>query len=667
MNTYYTIKNFRVYNQEGQTFKMSPITVLTGCNSSGKSSLVKSQLLLRDFMRKIHEGLDKGNCRPDLYHLKLMGNETKLGAFNSVKNHDSEDGSKISFSYEVSVPEIGKPVLVTYEFVEDKNDIFRNGILSHIRISGLNGKVIYEAERTEDLSDTRPEIGIRLETKVLDLNYFLPLKIYDAHGKESLEINRVNLFKLDVYDALKDATKDNIHSYLPIYGKKEKDEHLNFIIEKFKDSGHTTFGQYVDHLCDDFLSIVGPTDFSLESRARDYSFDKIFRRYLSEYVKIGAYYDFARILLKSPLHSDLSSGKISMDEALSSIAKELSGDTCLTNKCLFTLLLSLENKRNIEKDESQQYTLVDAKDNNILNIFFDKCIDLLMEILAPDFIRNLEYVGSSRATIARIYTLVDKTDDFSRILTNYAEEISRYKSNLSENSTFIPGSFINKWAKRFEIGESIEFIYGDNGQGLSILVHRDESDTEGHLLADEGYGMTQLLSTLISIEILAMKAEPLGRMNDRYKEDVKRLWHGDQYLEMTEYDFYFGDYKPSTLAIEEPEIHLHPEYQSKLAEMFLDAYRRFSIEFIIETHSEYLIRRLQTMIPQVKRGHEYGLDLDELSIYYINSPKRVKEDPQLKQVVRIKVGEDGRLQNSFGPGFFDEATRQALKLVYPEM
>lgn len=634
MNTYYTIKNFRVFNQEGQTFKMSPITVLTGCNSSGKSSLVKSQLLLRDFIRKIQEGLDKGNCRPDLYHLEFFGNEMKFGAFNSVKNHDSEEGSKISFSYEVSVPEIGKPVLVTYEFVEDKNDIFRNGILSHIRISGLNGEVIYEAERTEDLSEMRPEIGIRLETKVLDLNYFLPLKIYDEHGKETAEIHRQELFELDIHKGLKDATKDNINSFFPNIFCEEKKEILYGIIDHFQKSNCSTFGQYVDCLSKDFLSIVEPWDDPLESGTKFYSFDKIFKRYLSEYMKMG-------------FHAD--------------------EDSRFRNKYWFSELLHLEREKNAKPDGQPSRDLIQINNNSLLDTFFDKCIDIIMKMLTPDFIRNMEYVGSSRATIARIYTLAEKTDDFSRILTNYAEEVSRYKSNVSENSTFSPGSFINKWAKRFEIGESIEFKYEEDGKGLSIIVHKDKTDIKGHLLADEGYGLTQLLSTLISIEILAMKAEPLGRMNDRYKDDVKRLWHGDQYLEMTGYDFYFGDYKPSTLAIEEPEIHLHPEYQSKLAEMFLDAYRRFSIEFIIETHSEYLIRRLQTMIPQVKRGHEYGLDLDELSIYYINSPKRVKEDPQLKQVVRIKVGEDGRLQNSFGPGFFDEATRQALKLVYPEM
>ena len=49
MNTNLTIKNFRVFDEEGVTIELKPLTILTGCNSSGKSSVVKAVLLLNDF------------------------------------------------------------------------------------------------------------------------------------------------------------------------------------------------------------------------------------------------------------------------------------------------------------------------------------------------------------------------------------------------------------------------------------------------------------------------------------------------------------------------------------------------------------------------------------------------------------------------------------------
>ena len=46
MNIVYTIKNFRVFDKNGATMPIKPLTILTGCNSSGKSSIVKSFHLL---------------------------------------------------------------------------------------------------------------------------------------------------------------------------------------------------------------------------------------------------------------------------------------------------------------------------------------------------------------------------------------------------------------------------------------------------------------------------------------------------------------------------------------------------------------------------------------------------------------------------------------------
>ena len=48
--------------------------------------------------------------------------------------------------------------------------------------------------------------------------------------------------------------------------------------------------------------------------------------------------------------------------------------------------------------------------------------------------------------------------------------------------------------------------------------------------------------------------------------------------------------------IEEPEMNLHPKYQSLLADLFLELSERYGFRFIIETHSEYMIRKTQVEV-----------------------------------------------------------------------
>jgi predicted ATPase len=89
--------------------------------------------------------------------------------------------------------------------------------------------------------------------------------------------------------------------------------------------------------------------------------------------------------------------------------------------------------------------------------------------------------------------------------------------------------------------------------------------------------------------------------------------------------------------------------------MFLDALTNFEIKFIIETHSEYFIRRLQILIAEKKTSP------DNLSLYYFYEPSKVPSGR--KQVEKISILADGNLDNDFGEGFFDEATKMKFDLL----
>ncbi|MGF6730830.1 energy-coupling factor transporter ATP-binding protein EcfA2 [Paraburkholderia youngii] len=52
----------------------------------------------------------------------------------------------------------------------------------------------------------------------------------------------------------------------------------------------------------------------------------------------------------------------------------------------------------------------------------------------------------------------------------------------------------------------------------------------------------------------------------------------------------------SIVMVEEPESHLHPVAQTVLAEMLASVSQDRGVQFIVETHSEHLLRRMQTLV-----------------------------------------------------------------------
>jgi predicted ATPase len=75
----------------------------------------------------------------------------------------------------------------------------------------------------------------------------------------------------------------------------------------------------------------------------------------------------------------------------------------------------------------------------------------------------------------------------------------------------------------------------------------------------------------------------------------------------------------SVVILEQPEIHLHPRVQAELADLFIDAIRAREngeprgCQFIIESHSEHFLRRLQ------RRIAEGAVSADDTALYFVHT------------------------------------------------
>ena len=149
MKTELSIKNFRVLDEKGVSFEFNPITILTGSNSSGKSSVVKAVFLLNSFLAQIKKAVVNGDpIELDKYKLDFTQRPNNLlGRFDKVINEKSNNKT-ISIGFSVYSFLLSKNVDVELVFSADENDELNNAYLNRITMSSDKG-VFFSSSNTE--------------------------------------------------------------------------------------------------------------------------------------------------------------------------------------------------------------------------------------------------------------------------------------------------------------------------------------------------------------------------------------------------------------------------------------------------------------------------------------------------------------------------------------
>ena len=99
----------------------------------------------------------------------------------------------------------------------------------------------------------------------------------------------------------------------------------------------------------------------------------------------------------------------------------------------------------------------------------------------------------------------------------------------------------------------------------------------------------------------------------------------------------------SLVSVEQPELHIHPDAQSRLADLFIEQSQEDRI-FILESHSEHMLLRIQRRI----REQQYAPD--NVALLFVSRGLGI-DSPST--VERLEIDADGEMLDDWPPGFFE--------------
>ncbi len=229
------------------------------------------------------------------------------------------------------------------------------------------------------------------------------------------------------------------------------------------------------------------------------------------------------------------------------------------------------------------------------------------------------YIGSLRKTPERYFRYTDsvvdsvgKCGEFTQVILG--QDYRNGKRIINKVSNWL-STYMN-------FALDIEDL---EGQLFKIMI-RDLKTNARNNIVDMGQGLAQLIPILVQTFITKNNKE-CSRLNRT----------------------------PNYTVIEQPELYLHHSAQDCLADLFVETIKNENESFLIETHSEHMIRRLMKLV------NDGNLSSDEIAIYLTQ-----KDYDGNSKVRKLNLSEYEKVANwekdSFNQGITETDEQKVISL-----
>jgi predicted ATPase len=612
----WSVKHFKsVY--ENTKLEMSPLTIFTGANSSGKSTIIQSLLLTTQTLQNnVHSK-----------SLILNGHIIKLGNFRDIlSNNQPSNEIEIGFEIDFNVNEAREK---RYLFHRLFDKTYQNALVKcDFSFTANNG------DDEADLTQLHPDLQKST------------ISVYNLDDDKK-EVEKISIYRssLNAEDRIKqlelqDCNAEEVSSLEYEVNLKKNNPSENMYFYPFYVQGDSV-GAKLLHFLPEKLTVKYNETLEESKQLVEFfvDFDNISNVDIINNSSLEFNEEFKDIILNEikSIHLDIMKNKEApiYNLNLKNINEKffhIRNDFTVKNyyEFLGSLKGNIRNKllENIKKNEDRLLnTLIKGKEPKyeLAQIPLPGYVEFAKTNIQRFFSNNVKYLGPLRDEPKPIYPHSGTTDSkdvgfkgehTAAVLeihkSNYIEYISpQFLEN--EKPKVIKGQLIDavlEWLEYMGVVNDVKTIdRGKLGHELKVQL---EGGSSFHDLTNVGVGVSQVLPILV----LSLLAE-----------------------------------RNSTLIFEQPELHLHPKVQTRLADFFVSMIK-LNKQCILETHSEYLINRLRYR--SVVSNSE---DISENVIMYF-----VEQSQGRSTYNPIKINKYGVIED-WPKGFFDEGEENAAAIL----